>query len=114
MNALCSFLAFKAITAAMHAQGATDDCRPGTVPQKPHGCFRHCLAMSSNLRLYLVYLKNEGWADGGVKGAHAIEDSVTGLQVSQEGGVGVRENLMVPLPALMPQVEDALNGGLKL
>jgi len=64
--------------------------------------------------LYVVYLENEGWADGGVEGAHAIEDSVTGLQVSQQGGVGVREDLMVPLPALMPQVEDALDGGLQL
>lgn len=61
-----------------------------------------------------MYLKNEGRADGGVEGAHAIEDSVTGLQVSQQGGVGVREDLMVPLPALMPQVEDALDGSLQL
>ena len=61
-----------------------------------------------------MHLENEGWADGGVEGAHAIEDSVTGLQVSQEGGVGVREDLMVPVPALMPQVEDSLNGCFQL
>ncbi|KAA6413617.1 MAG: hypothetical protein FRX49_13725 [Trebouxia sp. A1-2] len=64
-----------------------------------------------------VVRQNDSWpgpADGGVEGAHAIEDSVTGLQVSQQGRVGVREDLMVPLPALMPQVEDALNGRLQL
>jgi len=64
--------------------------------------------------LYAVYLKNEGRADGGVEGAHAIEDSITGLQVSQQGRIGVREDLMVPLPALMPQIEDALDRRLQL
>lgn len=64
MISLCSFLAIKAISSAMQAQGSEDDCRPVTVPKPPHGWIWHHLAMSSNwvmfsdMWLYVVHLKN--------------------------------------------------------
>lgn len=58
-------------------------------------------------------LQDEGGTDGGVEGAHPIQHSITGLQLCEKGGVGVREDLMVLLPRLMPQVEDTLDGGLQ-
>lgn len=61
----------------------------------------------------MTHLEDEGGADGGVEGAHAVQHSITGLQVSQQGGVGVGEDLVVALPPLMAQVEDALDGGLQ-
>ena len=59
-------------------------------------------------------LEDEGWADGGVEGAHAVKHCITSLQLRQQGGVGVREDLMVLLPAPMAQVEDALHCRLQL
>ena len=59
-------------------------------------------------------LQDEGGADGGVQGAHAIQHCIACLKLCQEGRVGVRENLVVLLPPLMPQVEDALHRSLQL
>ena len=59
-------------------------------------------------------LQDEGWADGGVQGAHAIQHSITGLKLCQQSGVGVGEDLVILLPPLMAQVEDALHWRLQL
>lgn len=62
----------------------------------------------------MSHLQDEGGADGGVQGPHAIQHGITPLQLCQQGGVGVREDLVILLPALMAQVEDALHWRLQL
>lgn len=59
-------------------------------------------------------LQDEGWADGGVQGAHAVQHCMAGLQLRQQGGIGVREDLVVLLAPLLAQVEDALHWRLQL
>ncbi len=102
MDTLCSLLACKATLQQRRHKKQKMHAGQDLYQKNPHGCIWHHLAMGTHLQLCLTHLKNEGWADGGVEGAHAIEDSVTGLQISQQGGVGVREDLVVPLPTLMP------------
>ena len=60
-----------------------------------------------------VYLQYEGWADGGVEGAHAVQNGITRGQLCQQCGIRVWEDLVVLL-AVLPQVEDALDGRFKL
>ena len=36
---------------------------------------------------YFNYLQDEGWADGGVQGTHAVDYCVSGLQLSQHAGI---------------------------
>ena len=54
--------------------------------------------------------EDEGGADGGVEGAHAIDDGVGSVHGLQQAGVGRREHLVLAHGPLRAQIEDAPDG----
>ncbi len=55
------------------------------------------------------YLENEGRADGGVEGAHAVHNGIGAADLLHHALVGLREHLMLLPGPIMREVEDPTN-----